>query len=44
MVSLREWIQSLTEYSVQSIDDLNGVVVGRINEELYLVKRVEVKE
>ena len=43
-MKIEEWIRMLSdEYSVQHIDELDGVVVAPLNDEYYLVKTVEVK-
>lgn len=45
MLSMKEWIKKMSEeYAVQDVDDLNGIVVDRINENHYLVRTVDVKE
>ena len=44
IMKIEEWIRMLSdEYSVQHIDELDGVVVAPLNDEYYLVKTVEVK-
>ena len=43
-MKLNEWIEDVSEnYTIQHIDELNGVIIAQLNNEYYLVKTVEVK-
>lgn len=45
MVTVRDWLIDFAEmYSVQHIDDLQGVVVAPVTNEIYLVKNTDVKK
>ena len=44
-MKLNEFIQEFAEnHSVQHIDELNGVIVASLNQELYLVNTGDVNE
>lgn len=44
-MKLSDFIQDFAEnYSVQNIEDINGVIVAPINTEYYLVSNREVKK
>ena len=43
-MKLTEWIESVSnDYTIQHIDELNGVIIAQLNNEYYLVKTTEVK-
>ena len=43
-MKISEWIRSISnEYTIQHIDELNGVIIAQLNNEYCLVKTVEVK-
>ena len=43
-MKINEWIRNVSDdYTIQHIDELNGVIIAQLNNEYYLVKTVEVK-
>ena len=43
-MKIEEWIRMISnDYTIQHINEINGVIVAPLNNEYYLVKQVEVK-
>ena len=43
-MKIEEWIRMISnDYTIQHINEINGVIVAQLNNEYYLVKQVEVK-